>query len=299
LRELCEPSNVQVLADLDPRAARDVSALLQAARLHRQPRLGPIMVLLDNSPVLAAYGMVRSGCCDQLRGPPRIVRARTSGGGKSSLHVGHAAAAAAAAVPSVPAGPRRPSPFQQAQQQQVMLMLGSGDAAARVGAVAPDADGASVARALEMLYYGDQSGLEWQSGEIPQHLLPEDCFGGGLRLSGAGRGGGPLGTLGPLGVPSLPQMVLKGTLSAPCGVDPSGPRRLQRPTMRTIAARHLPLLSARSQRNSTSGDSIKSYDGSKANGAMRWGDVAALRSKVRFAPAAACHQQVLHMRTAA
>ena len=257
-----------MLAEIDPRAARDVSALLQAAKLHRQPRLGPIMVLLDNSPVLAAYGMVRSGCCAQARAPPPAAArgARGSGGGT-------AAAAAAAAQ-------RRPSPFQQPQQQQMLLLMdGVGvEFGPRAGAASPDPDTASVARALEMMYYGDQSGLEWRSGDHPQQVAQLQQFMQQQQLA-LQQQLDDSGSAGPAVGPHA--AALTATLSAPCGAEALR-RGLHRTSMRTIAARHLPLLSARSVRNSTGGESTRSLDGSKGNGApVRWADVAALRAKVR------------------
>jgi len=276
--------------DLDPNTARNAASLLAAARQHRTPRIGPIMVLLDNSPILAAYGMVRSGCCEQSR----AIAQRAS---HSMTRLSE---------PS-----RRLSPFQkqqqQQQQQQMLLAIMGGSEDLSGGGAAPDAPffqdpdtTASVARALEMMYYGDQSGVSWENG---------DSAGGGSSLGGAS-GACPgsysnrqwtaagrstmtaaeahhaaIAAASAEAASCSPSALLNPMLSAPCGSNGLAlgrQGRLARESMRTIAARHLPLRSARSLRGSLrgmpSGDSKSSSDGSR-NGCVRWADVAGMRAK--------------------
>lgn len=256
------------------------------------------MVLLDNSPVLAAYGMVRSGCCKQSRWAQQRAHSAAGGGGSGgeSAQVAH----------------RLPSPFQkfqqQQQQQQLLLMMmnsadwmqeGASAATAAGGAGAThmqDLDTNSVARALEVMYYGDQAGLEWDSGDKDSTPTEEN------QTPGAPTAVNVAAALAAAGARSreaaAPQQRLSSALSAPCGgyrarlsAMGDGAHRVRASAMgqgqrlasgRSIAARHLPLLSARSQRTSVGGESqMQSWDGSKGGAAVRWGDVATMRAKVR------------------
>jgi hypothetical protein len=270
----------QILADLDPSTAREAATLLQAANQHRTPRLGPLMSLLDNSPILAAYGMVRSGCCEQSRS--MTMRARGLG----------ALAAAAAS--------RRPSPFQKQQQQQQQQMLvailgASGDVSGGGAEPAapfyhdPDST-ASVARALEMMYYGDQAGLDWEGADYAGRLVGSSSSKWNAQLRAhANAAAAADGAAGPYAATEVASTsgaggpYLSPMLSAPCGSN-GLPGRPGRSSMRTIAARHLPLRSARSLRaalrESPSGESARSGEGARA-GVVRWADVAGMRAKVR------------------
>jgi hypothetical protein len=288
----------QILEDLDPAVARNAAALLQAIGSRRKPDLGPLMVLLDNSPILAAYGMVRSGCCVQSRRTLQQQQSQQQRQRQQAALVEQVASGAARA--QAPA--RRTSPFQrqqQQQQQQMLMLMSAGDAGAAAAAHAlpycgQDPDTASVARALEMFYYGDQSGLAWANGH--------GRGGGGSRwaaASGAAHAIAAAAEAQQLAVAAAaaattPLPWLSHTFSAPVGSHAygAGAERFPpagRTSMRSIAARHLPLLSARSLRASVSGEAAKSADGS--SGCVRWGDVASMRAKPDDGGGA---QQLLH-----
>lgn len=280
--------------------AREAATLLAAAQQQRTPRLGPIMALLDNSPVLAAYGMVRSGCCEQS-GASLIGSSSGQQGGGNSRGGGEQANAPL-------------SPFQlQAQQHLVQLMsaLGAAPVACAADGMPPRAplllpsfasaraalgqplspaagarrglDASSMARALEMLYTGDAAGLE-----APASIGASGRMAPCRALTAASRvraSGGPMP--GSAGGARLPP-----ALSAPCtsqgGLCPTG-------SLRALAGRNLPLLSARA---SSRGGSVRGSQAGLAPGdgggawsevlaaqtsfgGMRWGDVAAMRGQVR------------------